>query len=158
MLMQKKIKNRPSWDEYFLSLAATVQTRSNCLRQSVGVVIVKDRRIIATGYNGTPAGIKNCFDGGCRRCFKRHENKLKPGERKDLCVCVHAEENALLQSAYHGVRTRGAILYSTDAPCVSCAKSMINSGITKIVYKVDHTDDFGLKLIKSAGIEIVQSI
>lgn len=145
---------RPSWDEYFLNLAKVVRERSNCLRDSVGVVLIKDKRIIATGYNGTPIGVKNCYDGGCERCLERHSDRLKKNERKDLCICVHAEENSLLQSAYHGVSSRGAVMYSTTAPCTQCAKSIINAGISKIVYSAKHTDDFGLELLKKAGIEI----
>jgi len=145
---------RPSWDEYFLSLATTVKERSNCLRDAVGVVIIQDRHIIATGYNGTPAGIKNCIDGGCKRCWMRKQNKLKENERKDLCICIHAEQNAVLQSAYHGASTKGAILYSTIAPCIQCAKTIINAGISKVVYKESHQDNLGLKLLKEAGLKV----
>lgn len=147
-------KNRPSWDEYFLNLAHVVKDRSNCLRMAVGVVIVKDKHIIATGYNGTPAGIKNCIDGGCERCLQRDKNILKENERKDLCICVHSEQNALLQSAYHGVPTKGATLYSTVAPCLQCAKAIINAGISKIVFAQDQQDKSGKKLLTSAGLEI----
>lgn len=148
------IHKRPSWKEYFLDLARVVRGRSNCLRQSVGAVLVQGKHIIATGYNGTPAGIKNCFDGGCIRCLKRHQNKLKEGERKHLCVCIHAEENAILQSAYHGVSTRGAVLYATVAPCATCAKSLINAGISRVIYERGHSDTKGLELLKTAKIKI----
>ncbi|MBI4009345.1 cytidine/deoxycytidylate deaminase family protein [Candidatus Roizmanbacteria bacterium] len=148
--------NRPSWDTYFLNLAHVVKDRSNCLRMSVGVVIVRDKHIIATGYNGTPAGIKNCIDGGCERCLHREKNILKENERKDLCICVHSEQNALLQSAYHGVSTKGAILYSTTSPCLQCAKAIINSGISSVVYEGEHQDDLGLKLLQSAHVEVRQ--
>ncbi len=151
--MPKKHK-RPSWDEYFLNLAKVVRERSNCLRMSVGAVLIKDRRIIATGYNGTPAGVKNCFDGGCKRCLERQSKRLKENERKDLCICVHAEENSLLQSAYHGVSSRGAVMYSTTAPCAQCAKSIINAGISKIVYSAEHTDKLGIQLLSSAGVKV----
>jgi dCMP deaminase len=147
---------RPSWDEYFMNLAAVVATRSNCIRMPVGVVVVKDKRIIATGYNGTPAGIKNCSDGGCQRCMDREKNIIKENERKDLCICIHAEENALLQSAYHGASTKGATLYSTIAPCPQCAKAIINSGITHVVYATEHTDNMGLDLFKSAGLTVTR--
>lgn len=149
--MQKK---RPQWDEYFLNLAQVVQVRSDCLRMAVGVVIVKDKRIIATGYNGTPAGVKNCTEGGCRRCSDRHTNILKENERKDLCICIHAEENALLQSAYHGVSTKGATLYATVAPCLQCAKSIANSGVIAVTYMGDHSNELGLRLLEEAGIEV----
>lgn len=151
--MSAKTKDkRPSWDEYFLNLAHVVKKRSNCLRMSVGVVVVKNRHIIATGYNGTPAGITNCNEGGCKRCLQREKNILKENERKDLCICVHAEQNALLQSAYHGVSTKGATMYLTTAPCLQCAKHIINAGISNVVYEEDHQDNFGTVLLKSAGL------
>lgn len=146
--------SRPSWDQYFIQIAEIVKSRSNCLRSSVGVVIVKDKRIIATGYNGTPAGVKNCIDGGCQRCLDRQNNVLQANERKDLCVCIHAEENALLQSALHGVSTKGAVLYSTIAPCLQCAKAIVNSGITAVTYAEDHSDGLGVELFKQVGIEV----
>lgn len=153
--MALKKSKRPDWDRYFLGLAHAVATRSNCLRQAVGVVIVKDRRIIATGYNGTPAGVKNCVDGGCERCLKRDKNVLKANERKDLCICVHGEQNAILQCAYHGVSARGATMYSTIEPCLQCAKHIINAGITKIVFDDHHSDKLGFSLLKSAQIKVI---
>lgn len=143
---------RPDWDEYFLKLANVVKERSNCLRMSVGVVIVKEKRIIATGYNGTPIGVKNCYEGGCERCYKREHNLLKLDERKDLCICIHAELNALLQCAYHGVSSKGAVLYSTIAPCIQCAKAIINAGITTVIYEEEHQDIIGRKLLKQAKV------
>lgn len=149
---------RLSWDEYFMQIAQSAEARSNCIRNSIGAVIVKEKRIIATGYNGTPAGIPNCVDGGCKRCSDRHANILKTNERKDLCVCVHAELNALLQSAYHGVSTKGATLYSTIAPCLQCAKAIINAGIVEVIYKNHHTtegiDTKGTDLLSKAGIKV----
>lgn len=130
-----------------------VKERSNCLRMSVGVVIVKDKHIIATGYNGTPAGIKNCIDGGCERCLQRHRDVLKENERKDLCICVHSEQNALLQSAYHGASTKGATMYSTTAPCLQCAKTIINAGISCVVYEKEHQDKLGINLLRTAGLK-----
>ncbi|OGK20865.1 hypothetical protein A2866_04880 [Candidatus Roizmanbacteria bacterium RIFCSPHIGHO2_01_FULL_39_8] len=147
-------KNRPSWREYFLKLAEIVKGRSNCLRMSVGVVIVKDKHIISTGYNGTPAGITNCIDGGCKRCKQRHSGELKENERKDLCICIHAEQNALLQTAYHGISTKGAIMYSTTAPCLQCAKHIINAGIAKVIFTDNHQDRLGIDLLQKAGIDI----
>ena len=157
MISKKSVKTyhkRPSWDSYFLNLAEVVAERSNCIRRKVGVVVVQDRHIIATGYSGTPAGIKNCFDGGCKRCMARHENTIKENERKDLCICIHAEQNSILQSAYHGVSTHGATLYSTIAPCIQCAKAIINAGIKRVVFESDYQDDLGKKLLKEAGIEV----
>lgn len=147
---------RPSWEQYFLDLAYVVKTRSNCLRMSVGVVIVKDKRIMATGYNGTPMGIKNCHEGGCQRCWDRENNVLKENERKDLCVCIHAEQNAILQSAYHGISTKGAILYSTTAPCIQCAKQIINVGITAVIYAEEYSDEMGKKLFADAGVKLTK--
>lgn len=149
-------KQRLSWDEYFMQIAQSAEARSNCIRNSIGAVIVKEKRIIATGYNGTPAGIKNCVDGGCKRCSDRHANILKTNERKDLCICVHAELNALLQSAYHGASTKGATLYSTIAPCLQCAKAIINAGIAEVIYKHPHTtegvDTKGIDLLSKANV------
>lgn len=149
-----KIQSRPSWNEYFITLADMVKGRSNCLRMSVGVVIVKDKHIISTGYNGTPAGITNCIDGGCKRCQQRHTGTLKENERKDLCICIHAEQNALLQTAYHGISTKGATMYSTTAPCLQCAKHIINAGLSRIIFKDDHQDRLGIDLLRQAGIDI----
>jgi dCMP deaminase len=145
---------RPNWDNYFIDLAHVVKSRSSCVRDRIGAVVVQDKRIIATGYNGTPAGVKNCSDGGCQRCMDRHNDIVKANERKDLCICIHAEMNALLQSAYHGVSTKGATLYATVAPCLQCAKSLINSGIGEIIYEGEYTDDFGLKLLMEAGVKV----
>jgi len=151
--------NRPNWDAYFMSLAKTVSLRSSCLRNTVGVVIVKDRSIISTGYNGTPIGTPNCLEGGCKRCLDRHTNKIKVNERKDLCICVHAEQNALLQAAYHGTSTKHATLYTTIAPCLQCAKALINAGITKIVYEIPHStenqdNNEGIELLTSAQVVV----
>jgi dCMP deaminase len=147
--------HRPDWDEYFLEIASVAKKRSNCIRLQVGVVIIKDKHIIATGYSGTPWGIKNCFEGGCERCMKREQGLLKPGEEKDKCICVHAEQNAIVQSALHGISTKDAILYTTDAPCNVCAKLIINAGIKKIIAAKQYSDDFGVNLLKQAGIEVV---
>lgn len=151
-----KNDKRPSWEAYFLKLAGVVRERSNCLRMAVGVVIVKEKHIIATGYNGTPKEIKNCIEGGCERCLHREKELLKENERKDLCICIHAEENALIQSAYHGVSTKGAVLYSTVAPCAQCAKVIINAGIEKVVYAKEHQDRVGVELLKKARVDVVR--
>jgi len=145
---------RPNWDEYFMEIAEVTKKRTNCIRNAVGAVVVRDKTIIGTGYNGTPAGIKNCFEGGCDRCTRRENNKIGSGEEKDKCICIHAEQNAILQSAYHGIPTKGASLYSTIAPCVQCAKMIINAGITEVVALDEHSDNFGEELLKKAGITI----
>ncbi|HXX49284.1 MAG TPA: deaminase, partial [Myxococcota bacterium] len=118
-------RERPSWDEYFMSIARVVASRSNCIKRKVGSVIALDRRIISTGYNGTPRGIRNCNEGGCPRCAGAAE----AGTRLDECLCSHAEENAITQSAYHGVSVRGGTVYTTFCPCLICTKMIINAGL-----------------------------
>ncbi len=144
---------RPDWDTYFMGIAKVVKSRANCLRGEVGVVIVKDRHIIATGYNGTPLKIKNCLDGGCMRCLKREKGEIKSGEEKDTCICVHGEQNAILQAAYHGTATVGSTLYTTAVPCNQCTKMILNSGITKVVCHDQFYDEASVKLLRDAGIE-----
>lgn len=144
---------RPSWDVYFMSIAKQVALRSNCIKRKVAALLVKDQRIIATGYNGTPRGIKNCNEGGCPRCYKVG----KSGADLEECLCSHAEENAIVQSAYHGVNIKGATLYSTFCPCRGCTKMIINSGIQEVVYThAYHMDDISAKLLKEAGLKVRQ--
>jgi dCMP deaminase len=144
---------RPGWDEYFMSIARVVASRSNCVKRKVAAVITVDRRIIATGYNGTPRGVRNCNEGGCPRC-----NEFAPGGA-DLgeCVCSHAEENAITQSAYHGVSVRGATLYTTFCPCLMCTKMIINAGIAEVVFSADYPmGDVSLGLLREAGVKVRQ--
>ena len=124
---------RPSWDEYFMKIADDASKRSNCLRRKVGALIVKQRNIISTGYNGTPIGVKNCFEGGCPRC----QSDVEPGQGYDTCVCVHAEANAILLAARHGNATESGVLYTTVRPCFSCLKEAVQAGITEIVFEHD---------------------
>ncbi len=125
---------RPSWDQYFVDIAHVVATRGNCMKRQVAAVVVRDRRVVATGYNGTPKGAKNCNEGGCERC-----NSLAPsGTGLDDCVCNHAEENAICQAAYHGISIKDATLYCTHSPCLRCAKLLINAGIREVVYNADY--------------------
>lgn len=147
---------RPSWDQYFMEMAHVAKTRSTCVRGTVGSVIVKDKRMITTGYSETPAGIANCGDGGCKRCAGRQAQTIAAGQDKDKCICVHAEQNAILQSAYHGVSTKGATLYSTVAPCISCAKLIINAGISFVVCDEDHSDEEGKRLFRKVGITLTK--
>lgn len=149
-----KTKRRPAWDAYFIELAGIVKKRSNCLRPSYGALIVKDSRIISTGYNGTPHGIKNCIDGGCERCMKRDKGEIQTHEYQESCICIHAEQNAIIQAAYQGSSTKGAIMYSTISPCSSCAKMIINAGIVRYVYSQPHHDQEGILLLKSAKVEV----
>ena len=125
---------RPDWDTYFMDIAHVVARRSNCLRRKVAAVVVKDRRIISTGYNGTPRGVRNCCDGGCPRCA----GDAPSGAGLAECLCSHAEENAITQAAYHGIRLKGATLYVTLSPCLTCAKMLINAGIVEVVYDGDY--------------------
>lgn len=124
---------RPGWDEYFMNIASEAAKRSNCIRRQVGAVIVKERFIISTGYNGTPIGVRNCYEGGCLRC----QSDTAPGQGYDTCICVHAEENAIAQAARHGSSTLDTILYSTLRPCFGCVKLCIQAGIKVIIYKDD---------------------
>lgn len=153
-----KKNKKPNWDDYFLKIAQIVKERADCLRRQVGAVIVKDKRILATGYNGTPHGIKNCSEGGCQRCLLRHQGKLKRGEDEESCICLHAEQNAIIQAAYLGVSTKGSTLYSTSNPCSTCAKMIINAGITQVVYLKNHHDHKGLDLLEKAGIKLKKII
>jgi len=152
-LIQKLSKSsyRPDWDEYFMNIAKTVALRSSCIKRKVAAVIVKDKRIVSTGYNGTPRGITNCNEGGCPRC-----NSMTPsGQGLAECICSHAEENAVAQAAYHGVSIKGASLYITYSPCISCAKIIINSGIEEVVYNQHYSIAEGaLQLLRKAGLAL----
>ena len=140
----------PSWDEYFMAIAHVVASRSTCNRRQVAAVIVKDNRIISTGYTGTPRGITNCNEGGCPRC----NSTVPSGKSLDECLCSHAEENAITQAAYHGISVKGATLYTTFSPCLICAKMIINSGIACVVYNDCYTNPNGISLITQACIRI----
>jgi len=144
---------RPGWDEYFMRIARMVASRSNCVKRKVGAVIVRDRRIISTGYNGTPRGTRNCNEGGCPRC----NSFAQGGTRLDECLCSHGEENALTQAAYHGVSVRGASLYSTFCPCLTCTKMIINAGIEEVVFNADYPlGKVSLSLLHEAGVVVRQ--
>ena len=139
---------RPDWDEYFLSIATLVSTRSTCLRRQVGCVVVKDRRILSTGYNGAPSGVAHCGEIGCLR----QTQGIPAGERHEMCRGVHAEQNAIIQGARHGVCLLGATAYCTNQPCSICTKMLINTGIQEIVYQGDYPDEMSLQLLKEAGV------
>lgn len=147
-------KEKPTWDEYFMSLSEVVRSRADCLRRRVGAIIVKDLRIMATGYNGTPHNIPDCSEGGCVRCKKRHSGELESGQDEESCVCIHAEQNVIIQAAYLGLSTKGSTLFSTTNPCSSCAKMLINAGIVRVVCKMEHHDKEGIELLKKAGVKI----
>ncbi len=144
---------RPSWDEYFMSIAKVVATRSNCMKRKVAAIIVKDKRIVSTGYNGTPRGIKNCSDGGCPRC----NNFTESGKGLEDCVCSHGEENAIVQAAYHGISIKNTTIYTTFSPCIMCTKMIINAGIKEVVYNVDYpVARVPMELLEEAGIKVRQ--
>jgi dCMP deaminase len=119
-------------DEYYMSLAFAAAARANCTGRRVGAVLVKDDRVIATGYNGTPTGMPNCLDGGCRRCADREQ--FASGTAYDLCICVHAEANAVLAAGRFGASTDRAVIYSTDQPCFACSKELIQAGVSEVVF------------------------
>ena len=152
--MAKKVKDpRPSWDEYFMEIANVVAKRSNCSRRHVAAVIVKDRHILSSGYNGTPHGTKNCFEGGCPRC----SGKVASGTHLDECLCVHAEQNAICQAAFHGAAVKGSTIYVTISPCLTCAKLIVNAGIEEVVYGGDYSFlDTVKKMFKDAGVKVRQ--
>jgi len=145
-----KLKDRISWDAYFMKIAELVAERSTCLRRKVGAVLVSDRRILATGYNGAPKGLAHCAEVGCLR----EKLRIKPGERIEICRGVHAEQNALVQAASFGIKVSGAFLYCTHQPCITCTKLLINAGITKIYVKNPYPDILTNEMLKEAGIEI----
>lgn len=145
------LSERPDWDEYFLQLADLVATRSTCLRRQVGAVLVKNERIISTGYNGAPRGLEHCLDIGCLR----EEQGIPSGHRYELCRGVHAEQNALINAAYYGISTAEAVIYCTNQPCIICARMIINAGIIRIVHRGNFDDDLAIKFLKEAGIELV---
>ncbi len=127
----------PDWQRYFMNIARVVKTRGNCLLYQVGAVLVQGRKIIATGYNGTPQGVPNCMEGGCARCKNKKSGKIASGEHKGTCLCVHAEINSLLQCARYGITSEGAVMYTTTSPCMLCAKEMLNAGIQGVYYEVE---------------------
>ena len=141
---------RPSNDEYFMSMAKLVATRSTCIRRQVGAVIVKDKRVLSTGYNGSPKGSKHCDELGCIRV----ELNVPSGTRHELCRGVHAEQNAVVQAAYFGVSVKDSTIYSTTHPCSMCAKLIINAGIIEIVYNEGYPDDLSKELLFETGIVI----
>jgi len=152
ILLQTPIElKRPSWDTYFMNIAKEVAMRSNCIKRKVGALIEREKRIVCTGYNGTPRGVKNCNEGGCSRC-----NSFTDGGTKlDECRCSHAEENAIVQASFHGISTAGASIYTTYSPCLTCSKMIINAGIKKVVYNADYPlGKAALEMLQEAGVEI----
>jgi dCMP deaminase len=140
---------RPSWDEYFSRIAAEVSKRATCLRRRVGAILVLDKRILATGYNGAPRGLRHCNEAGCLRA----KQGVPSGERHELCRGLHAEMNVLIQAASHGIRVEGATLYSTSFPCSLCAKMIINGGIRRVVAQSDYADPLAKELLAEAKVK-----
>ena len=144
--------DRPSWDEYFMEMAELTAKRSTCMRRHVGAVIVKDRRAIATGYNGAPRGIMHCEDrGGCLR----QQLNVPSGQRHELCMALHAEQNAIIQAAAMGNSIEGGTIYITHQPCAICAKMIINAGISRIVVKEGYPDQLSVDILDEAGLKII---
>ncbi len=143
---------RPSWATYFMDITRLVARRSTCVRRAVGAVIVKNKRILSTGYNGAPSGIDHCTETGCLRA----ERQVPSGERHELCRGIHAEQNAIIQAAYHGVSIRDATLFCTNLPCGICAKMIINAGITEIYYESGYADAMSQQMLKEAGVDVIR--
>ena len=141
---------RPSWDEYFMEMAEVATKRSTCTRRQVGAIIVKDHRIMATGYNGVPSGVEHCETRGCLR----EQLAVPPGERHELCRGLHAEQNAIIQAAYLGQSIAGGTLYCTNHPCAICAKMILNAGIRRIVIREGYPDKLGAELLAEAGLKV----
>jgi dCMP deaminase len=145
-----KQKKRPSWDEYFLDVAKLVAKRSTCLRRSVGAVAVRDKRILATGYNGAPSGLSHCLDIGCIR----QKLGIPSGQRQELCRGLHAEQNIIIQAVIHKVDLHGATMYVTNQPCVTCSKMLIGVGVKEIMMKDGYPDVLARKMLKEANIKV----
>jgi dCMP deaminase len=145
---------RPSWDEYFMQITAHVASRSTCTRRQVGALLVKERCILATGYNGVPSGITHCDVTGCLR----EQLKVPSGERHELCRGLHAEQNAIIQAARHGVNISAATLYCTDSPCIICSKMLINAGVLEVVYGRGYPDALSLEMLVEAGVKLHQFV
>lgn len=142
--------DRPGWDKYFMALAYLVSERSTCLRRKVGAVLVRDKRILATGYNGAPSGLLHCENTGCLR----EQYNLPSGERHELCRGLHAEQNVLLQAAYYGISVKDSSLYVTVSPCCICAKMIINAGIKEVIYVHLYPDQMATEFLKQAKIKV----
>ena len=144
------MRERPSYDEYFMEMAHLVAKRSTCLRRNVGAILVKDKHILSTGYNGAPKGLKHCSEVGCLR----KELGIPSGERHEICRGLHAEQNAIIQAAVFGISIKNSVLYCTNTPCVVCAKMLINAGVKEIVYSGEYPDDLAKKMINESKIKI----
>jgi dCMP deaminase len=143
---------RPSWDQYFMQITRLVATRSTCMRRQVGALLVKNKNILATGYNGVPSGIRHCDEVGCLR----EQLKVPSGERHELCRGLHAEQNAIIQAARHGINIEGSTLYCTDSPCIICSKMLINAGVETVIYGRGYPDSLSQEMLQEADISALQ--
>ncbi len=143
---------RLSWDEYFMEIVELVKKRSTCLRRQVGALIIKDKRILTTGYNGAPTGCGHCEELGCLR----QQLGIPSGQRHELCRAIHAEQNAIIQAAYTGTSIKGGTMYVTCQPCVLCAKMIVNAGIEKIVFRGDYPDELAMEILEEARIRVIR--
>ena len=143
---------RPTWEEYFMEITRLVASRSTCRRRRVGAVLVKDKRILASGYNGAPSGLPHCLDVGCLREL----NKIPSGERHELCRGLHAEQNVIIQAARDGIAIQGATLYCTTMPCTICAKMIINAGISTVYYEEGYDDELSQELLGDGGVSLIR--
>ncbi len=150
--MTENASDRPSWHEYFMGICDLVSSRSTCLRRKVGAVLVKEKQILCSGYNGAPSKVPHCRETGCLR----EQLNVPSGEKHELCRGVHAEQNAIVQAAFHGIRVDGASLYCTNQPCSICAKMIINAGIRTVYYKDGYDDALTLDMFDKAGVELIQ--
>ncbi|MCX5905139.1 MAG: cytidine/deoxycytidylate deaminase family protein [Proteobacteria bacterium] len=143
---------RPDWTEYFMDITRLVARRSTCIRRQVGAIVVKDKRILATGYNGVPTGLAHCEDTGCIR----EQNNIPSGQRHELCRGLHAEQNTIIQAAFHGISISGATLYCTTLPCSICLKMLINAGITAIIYEQGYPDELTESLLNETDLTLTK--
>ncbi|MFH0762847.1 MAG: cytidine/deoxycytidylate deaminase family protein [Candidatus Omnitrophota bacterium] len=151
-MKKNKAHRRPSWDEYFLEVARLVAKRSTCLRRHIGAVAVREKRILATGYNGAPSGLTHCADIGCLR----QKLNIPSGQRQELCRALHGEQNVIIQAVIHKVDLQGATLYVTNQPCVTCTKMLISAGVKEIIISDGYPDELARRLFKEAGVKIKQ--
>ncbi len=142
--------HRPSWDYYFMEIVKLVATRSTCLRRQVGAAFVKNKNILATGYNGAPSGVPHCSEVGCLR----EQLQIPSGERHEICRGLHAEQNGIIQAAKHGINLSGSTVYTTDSPCIICAKMLINVGVVRIVSWRGYPDSLAQEMLSSAGLGV----
>ncbi len=142
--------SRPDNDTYFMLMADLVATRSTCLRRHVGAVVVKEKRVLTTGYNGAPKGLRHCAEVGCVRT----QNNIESGTRHELCRGVHAEQNAVIQAAYFGASIKDASIYTTNFPCVMCAKILVNAGIIEVIYKDDYEDPLSKAIMNESKVVV----